>query len=321
MATRTLTDVFILMRNNAIQRRNIYSEQNNTDRMSLVSLNNAEEGNYYGSGDCAMPPSWISLLEEAQYSFSKLRDKITDLKTLHVKYCNRPTFDDSSKEDAEIEQLSQEISRMFTSSHRLIQQIKSRCYDGSRKEQKLTSNVVRALASTLQELSTSYRTTQSNYLKQINSREANTQNYFDSLTFEPQTPTDDLLTQSNTENIDQYFMANQMQKQMTQQQLVLLEEENTRFAQEREREVNQVVKTIYEINDIYKELAQMVSEQGTVLDRIDYNVELTQIQVQEGYKQLKKAENYQRKNRKMFCILILGATTILLTFLLIIVKF
>lgn len=101
--------------------------------MSLVSLNNAEEGNYYGSGDCAMPPSWISLLEEAQYSFSKLRDKITDLKTLHVKYCNRPTFDDSSKEDAEIEQLSQEISRMFTSSHRLIQQIKSRCYDGKFK--------------------------------------------------------------------------------------------------------------------------------------------------------------------------------------------
>lgn len=57
-----------------------------------------------------------------------------------------------------------------------------------------------------------------------------------------------------------------------------------------------------------------------MLDRIDYNIEQTQIQVHQGYQQLQKAEMYQRKNRKIYCILILASVTIFLTFLLIVVK-
>jgi len=64
----------------------------------------------------------------------------------------------------------------------------------------------------------------------------------------------------------------------------------------------------------------MVLEQGTVLDRIDYNIENTQVQVFEGFKQLQKADAYQRKNRKMCAIVSLAAVTILLLFILIIVK-
>lgn len=67
-------------------------------------------------------------------------------------------------------------------------------------------------------------------------------------------------------------------------------------------------------------LLNFVLFQGTILDRIDYNVEQTQIQVYQGYQQLQKADAYQRKNRKMMCILILAALTIFFTCLLIIVK-
>lgn len=49
----------------------------------------------------------------------------------------------------------------------------------------------------------------------------------------------------------------------------------------------------------------MVSDQGTVLDRIDYNIEQSQVQVHEGCQQLKQAETYKRKSRKIYCILIL----------------
>lgn len=64
-----------------------------------------------------------------------------------------------------------------------------------------------------------------------------------------------------------------------------------------------------------------VQEQGTVLDRIDFNVEQTQTRVTEGYKQLQRAEMYQRKNRKMYCILILASVTLFMMVLLIITKF
>lgn len=64
----------------------------------------------------------------------------------------------------------------------------------------------------------------------------------------------------------------------------------------------------------------MVADQGTVLDRIDYNIENTQVQVFEGFKQLQKADAYQRKNRKMCAIVTLAAVSMLLCLILIIVK-
>lgn len=64
----------------------------------------------------------------------------------------------------------------------------------------------------------------------------------------------------------------------------------------------------------------MVQDQGTILDRIDYTVEQTQIQVQEGYKQLKKADSYQRANKKLYCIVVLASAIILVSFLFIVFK-
>lgn len=64
----------------------------------------------------------------------------------------------------------------------------------------------------------------------------------------------------------------------------------------------------------------MVADQGTVLDRIDYNIEQTQIKVHDGLIHLEKAERHQKKNRKMMCIVILASTIIVLIIILIAVK-
>ncbi len=64
----------------------------------------------------------------------------------------------------------------------------------------------------------------------------------------------------------------------------------------------------------------MVADQGTVLDRIDYNIEHTQAKVHDGLVHLQKAENYQKKNRKMVCIVALVSTIIVLIIILIAVK-
>ena len=44
------------------------------------------------------------------------------------------------------------------------------------------------------------------------------------------------------------------------QELLLLED-NSKFVQEREKEINVIVKSIVELNTIFKDLAQMVTEQ------------------------------------------------------------
>lgn len=128
-----------------------------------------------------------------------------------------------------------------------------------------------------------------------------------------------LFEQDDEQEIDDHFKK-PVANRMTQQQLLLFEEENTRLAQHREEEVTKIVKSIYDLNDIFKDLGHMVHEQGTIMDRIDYNVEQTQTRVSEGLRQLQRAEMYQRKNRKMCIILVLAVVTFFMLLLLILTK-
>lgn len=279
--------------------------------MALVELYDVEQGE---SSINRMPPAWIDQLEEAQYTLTKLKTKISELNMLHSQHLHRPTFDESSEEETLIESCTSEITSMFNSIHRIVQFIKSHIYEGTQQERRLTGNVVCSLATLLQDLSIQFRGSQNAYIKQLKSREERSKMYFENSTFENDY---DMLANQN-DSIDDFFVNSS--KQMTQQQLLYLEEENTQLAQQREQEINAVVKSIVELNDIFKDLSQMVSDQGSVLDRIDYNIEQTHSQVYEGFKQLQKADAYHRKNRKMWAIIILAATTILLFFILIIVK-
>lgn len=199
----------------------------------------------------------------------------------------------------------------------------------------------------LQDVTYRFKTSQSNYLKQLNSREARSNAFFETPDFTTIDLSDSAVAAGNAvdtfdnflkpttsktntnpdyfeqsdEQIDEYFQKSISQSgRMTQQQLLLFEEENTKMAEHREKEVIKIVQSIADLHDIFKDLAQMVQEQGTVLDRIDYNVEQTQTRVTEGYKQLQRAEMYQRKNRKMYCILILATVTLFMMVLLIFTK-
>ncbi|KAK3914650.1 Syntaxin-16 [Frankliniella fusca] len=327
MATRSLTEVFVLMRNNAMQSRHIYTEQAVSDRMALVPRSVDVD---IELADSRLPPTWSDGLEEAQYALSRIRGKLRQLAALHTRHLQRPTLDDTRNEEIQIEALSQEIMRMFNSCHKMIQQIRHDGMNGSGKERQLAKSVVSALANSLQELSNNFKTSQGDYLRKLDSREERSRQYFENPWDVPNSASaqsnaaflgldDRWEVDSNIDNIDQQF-SNAASGRMTQTQLLLMEEENTKLIAEREKEVSHIVQSIGELNAIFKDLAHMVADQGTILDRIDYNVEQTQIQVGQGYQQLQKADSYQRKNRKMVCILVLAAAIILMLFLLIIFK-
>lgn len=55
---------------------------------------------------------------------------------------------------------------------------------------------------------------------------------------------------------------------------------------QREREINDIAKGIIELADIFKDLQTMVIDQGTMLDRIDYNVERMTVDVKGAEKEL-----------------------------------
>ena len=55
---------------------------------------------------------------------------------------------------------------------------------------------------------------------------------------------------------------------------------------QREREIEDIAQGIIELADIFKELQGMVIDQGTMLDRIDYNVENMSVNVKAADKEL-----------------------------------
>jgi len=88
---------------------------------------------------------------------------------------------------------------------------------------------------------------------------------------------------------------------------MLEEEQNLEYLQERERAVTQLEADIGDVNQIFKDLAAMVHDQGEMVESIEANVESSAIRVNEGSEQLRQAERYQTKaRRKKLCLAIIG---------------
>lgn len=81
---------------------------------------------------------------------------------------------------------------------------------------------------------------------------------------------------------------------------------NEALIAQREREIEDIAQGIIELANIFQELQTMVIDQGSMLDRIDYNVERMTVDVKEADKELKVASGYQRRSIKRKIMLLLA---------------
>lgn len=77
-----------------------------------------------------------------------------------------------------------------------------------------------------------------------------------------------------------------------QSQLQMEEEVDMSMLREREQAIRKIESDIVEVNQIFKDLATMVHDQGEVIDSIEANIESSSIQIHEGTQQLIKASDY-----------------------------
>ena len=81
----------------------------------------------------------------------------------------------------------------------------------------------------------------------------------------------------------------------TRSQMLLMQEEEQNLEQlvERERAVKQIEADIMDVNQIFKDLAAMVHDQGDMVESIEANVEESSTRITEGTQQLLEAERWQ----------------------------
>ncbi len=73
----------------------------------------------------------------------------------------------------------------------------------------------------------------------------------------------------------------------------------------RSRDIVSVQESIVQLAELFKDLAVLLVEQGTILDRIDYNIEHTWENIDKSVAELGQAEKYQKKTGYKLCMLLL----------------
>ena len=88
---------------------------------------------------------------------------------------------------------------------------------------------------------------------------------------------------------------------------------------EREEEVRQLEANVAQVNEMFKDLAHIIEEQGVLIDNIDANVSHAVEEVEEGEKQVDKAAHYQKKSRSKMCCILATSVAILIVVVILIV--
>ncbi|KAA8522022.1 hypothetical protein F0562_012664 [Nyssa sinensis] len=106
------------------------------------------------------------------------------------------------------------------------------------------------------------------------------------------------------------------------QEVLLLDNEivfNEAIIEEREQGIQEIQQQIGEVNDIFKDLAVLVHEQGNMIDDIGSNIEGANAATAQGKSQLVKAGKTQRSNSSLTCLLLVIFGIVLLIVIVVLV--
>ncbi|KAK4162710.1 t-SNARE [Cladorrhinum sp. PSN259] len=264
-----------------------------------------------------LPPRWADVSDEVAELLADIAQKSQKLERLHQKHVLPGFNDEDTKkaEEGEIEKLTQAITRGFHECHKCIKRIEQMVREGkangqmSRADETMAKNIQVNLATRVQEASAGFRKKQSAYLKKLRGMAG-----LASPIERTSTPShalsagDPSLFESDA---DRTYSQSTLQAATHQK---LLNSNDAAIAQ-REQEIEDIAQGIIELADLFRDLQSMVIDQGTMLDRIDYNVESMATDVKAAQKELATAEGYQKKTTKrkiIFLLLLIIAAMIIL---------
>lgn len=250
-----------------------------------------------------LPPAWVDTVQDIESRLVRLAAQLDQMDILHKKNL-LPGFDDSLDHERSIEHLSDQVTRDFGQCQHLIKRISALIYDyppGMQPAQEalVAKNAQIALATRLQQLTTRFRHSQSQYLNKLKGRDSRVT---------------DFLIHSGLDSVlnsdpSQVISFSQQQHQQEHPPV------DTSLIDARTHAINEIAQSIIHLSELFRDLQTLVIDQGTLLDRIDYNIETAKMDLHSATKEIVKAEQLQKGGRARLCIVVLA---VLILFLLII---
>ncbi|KAH3683688.1 hypothetical protein WICPIJ_005372 [Wickerhamomyces pijperi] len=253
-----------------------------------------------------LPPSFIDIGEDIDTQLQIISNQVITLNNLTKKNL-LPGFDDRTVDEEEIEKLNYQITSNFLKCNNLIKRfsyIKQSQQSLKQDDILMINNMEKNYALKIQSHSSTFRKIQNNYIKFLKKDEYSTSTTTSTI------PLDEL----ETESIEQYS------RDVIQESNQVLHEQSTLnnvALRQREQEINKLAQGVLEVSAIFKEMQNLIIDQGTILDSIEYNLENAKVDLREGRKELDRAAGYQKRTQKCKIILLLSLVVTLLFFILI----
>ncbi|WFD48540.1 t-SNARE affecting a late Golgi compartment protein 2 [Malassezia furfur] len=269
-----------------------------------------------------LPPAWMDVSEEVDALLESMTPKLAELDRLHAKHL-LPSFVDKTEQERQIESLTSEITSDFRRASQHIARLASQTTQAMRTKtlqgHEITAarNAQTALATRVQQMSSLFRRKQSLYLRRLQGMEV--QDAEKRAVADPHAAS--LLSSEMAQ--EDMELSKKLQSQSGMQTSLLLDTQDSDLAaiQERDREITQIAQSISELAQLFQDLSAMVIEQGTMLDRIDYNIDTMATNMQQSTVQLTQAMHYQAGSGRRQLMLLLVLCIALLVALLIIRPF
>jgi len=245
-----------------------------------------------------MVPRWVERCDEASRAVERIRENLRALRDAHAKAL-LPNFEDVGEEDVVAETLTKEVTKLFKRCDVIIRSVSE---TGERGDEKVVMNAQRKLAMELNKLSQDFRKQQKEYLAKLKSQQDRG---------------------PGAAGLDSYAQfsggaaagdgrgggGDLMRMEM------LNRAETTSI--ERDREVMKILESVQDLGAVMKDLSALIIDQGTLLDRIDYNCQAVSVAVEQGRKELVQAEKSQKQSVAIMCIYILLVLVVFMTMIVI----
>ncbi|CAH2350130.1 t-SNARE affecting a late Golgi compartment protein 2 [[Candida] railenensis] len=255
-----------------------------------------------------LPPSFFDIASEIDDHLKSITGKIGQLNALYKKNL-LPGFNDRTSDEEEIEQLNYSITKTFQSCYVLIKKFEflqknSRKLNYSDNEVMMIENLKKNYALRIQNLSSNFRKLQNNYIKFLKEDdfEENTAPLLKRTNVNTSSTTNSSVTELTVESGD----IEDYSRQALQQSQLTAHSTNEQYILQREQEISKLAMGVLEVSSIFREMESMIIDQGTILDRIDYNLTSTVADLKEADKELIQGSKYQKRTQKCKIIFLLS---------------